>query len=83
MVTVPADTPATASVSEPVVVPPAPVMLAIVASLLLQIPGTVSVVEVSLSVVVKPTHTLSAPVIAAGSGLMVTEDVTKQPAGNV
>ena len=78
IVTVPADTPATASVSEPVAVPPAPVILAIVGSLLLQIPGTVSVVDVSPSVVVKPTHTLSAPVMAAGNGLMVTEDVTKE-----
>ena len=39
--------------------------------------------DVLLSVVVTPTQTVDAPVIAAGNGLTVTGVVMKHPVGNV
>ena len=50
-------------------------MLAIVGSLLLQVPPDVAL----LSVLLPPTQALSAPVIAAGSGSTVTTAVLVQP----
>ena len=64
-------------------VEPGAVTLTMEGSLLLQVPGRVSVVEVSPSTVDSPWHTLVLPVMAAGKGYMVTDVVTEQPAGNV
>ena len=63
---VPADTP----VTTPVLPTAARLVL-----LLLQVPP----VEASVKAVVKPTHTLAVPVIAAGKGLTVTGVVIIQP----
>ena len=71
MVTMPAAIPVTKPVLEPIV--------AVVIPLLVQLPPVVG----SLNVVVNPTHTLLAPVLAAGFALTVTGYVVKQPAGNV
>ena len=47
--------------------------------LLIHVPG----VDLSVSVVVRPTHTLVVPVIASGSGSTVTTEAIKQPVGIV
>ena len=70
MVDVPAVTPVTIPEPEPTVA---------LALLLLQMPVPVA----SLIVVVRPTHTFMVPVIAAGSGLIVTTVILIQPVGNV
>ena len=70
MVEVPAVTPVTTPEPEPTVA---------LALLLLHVPLPVA----SLSVVVRPTQTFIVPVMAAGSGLMVTMVVLIQPVGNV
>lgn len=71
MVAVPAETPLTTPVEEPTV--------ATAVLLLLQ----VVVPDASPSVVEPPTHSVRVPVIAAGSGFMVTAAVVKHPVGNV
>ena len=70
MVTVPAISPETTPLEEP--------MLAVDGSLLLQVPPA----DASIKVVVEPTHALSTPVIG-DIGLIVTVAVTKQPAAIV
>jgi hypothetical protein len=82
IVVVPADTPPIASLAEPVVLPGADT-LAISALADDHVPESVREVDVSESVVVKPWHTLSDPVMDTGSGFTVTAPVTKQPAGSV
>ena len=71
IVAVPALTP----VVTPVVLP----MLAMPASLLLQVPPPVLLV----SVVLKPTHALEVPVMATGTAFTVTPLVALQPVPNV
>ena len=63
----------------PVITPVPEPAVAIVISLLLQLPPTVT----SLNVVVKPEQTLSVPDIDDGSGLTVIIAVILQPVGNV
>lgn len=62
-------------VTRPLTTPVVPSMVATVVLLLLHVPPAV----VSVSVVVPPTHTPDAPVIAPGVGLTVTTAVRRQP----
>ena len=66
MVMLPAATPVTT---------PVPEIVALEGLLLLHVPPEVA----SASVVVKPSHTLAVPVIAAGNGLTVIGKVALQP----
>lgn len=63
----------------PVAIPVVAPIGAIVTSLLLHVPVPVALVNV----VVRPTHTVFVPLIAAGSGLTVTIIVLIQPVGSV
>ena len=47
------------------------------------IPSHMPPVDVVLSVVVSPSHTVAVPVIVAGSGFTTTVAVVKQPVGSV
>ena len=67
IVVVPADTPVTVPEAEP--------MVATAVLVLLQVPPEVA----SLNVVVKPTHTVEVPEIAAGKGLTVTLVTARHP----
>jgi hypothetical protein len=71
MVTLPADTPVTVPVVDP--------MLANVLLLLVHVPG----LDASVSVEVRPTHTFVVPPIAAGNAFTVIGVVTEQPVGIV
>jgi hypothetical protein len=66
--------PAATPVTIPLLVP----IVARVTLLLVHVPPAVA----SVSVVVKPTHTLAVPLIDAGSGLTVTTAVAIQVVGN-
>ena len=63
----------------PVTMPVALPAVAIMGLLVLHVPPVVA----SVNVVADPTHVVAAPVIADGSGLIVTVFVTLQPAPGV
>ena len=70
------------SVTVPAAIPvttPVPLIVAVPGALLAHVPPA----EASVNDVVRPTHTVSVPVMDAGSGFTVTIPVVIQPVGSV